>query len=70
MQIAAGAVGLTTATVWEAGAMVDAGHTSILIANQVVGPIKVAELARIAGLAQVIVAVESAYNAKSSPRPP
>jgi D-serine deaminase-like pyridoxal phosphate-dependent protein len=63
MQIAAGAVGLTTATVWEAGAMVDAGHTSILIANQVVGPTKVAELARIAGLAQVIVAVESAYNA-------
>ena len=43
--------------------MVDAGHTSILIANQVVGPTKVAELARIAGLAQVIVAVESAYNA-------
>jgi len=64
MQISAGAVGLTTATVWEAGAMVDAGHASILIANQVVGPTKVAELARIAGLAQVIVAVESAYNAK------
>ena len=38
--------------------MVDAGHASILIANQVVGPTKVAELARIAGLAQVIVAVE------------
>lgn len=63
MQISAGAIGLTTATVWEAGAMVDAGLTNILIANQVVGPTKVAELARIAGMAQVIVAVESVYNA-------
>jgi len=63
MQVSAGAIGLTTATVWEAGAMVDAGLTNILIANQVVGAAKVAELARIAGLAQVIVAVESAYSA-------
>ncbi len=63
MQVSAGAIGLTTATVWEASAMVGAGLTNILIANQVVGAAKVAELARIAGLAQVIVAVESAYNA-------
>jgi D-serine deaminase-like pyridoxal phosphate-dependent protein len=63
MQVAAGAIGLTTATAWEAGAMVDAGLASILIANQVVGPAKVAEVARIAGLAQVIVAVESVYSA-------
>ena len=63
MQIAAGAIGLTTATVWEASAMVDAGLDNILVANQVVGPAKVAELARIAGVARVIVAVESVYNA-------
>jgi D-serine deaminase-like pyridoxal phosphate-dependent protein len=63
MQVAAGAIGLTTATAWEASAMVDAGLTNILVANQVVGPTKVAELARIAALAQVIVAVESVYNA-------
>jgi D-serine deaminase-like pyridoxal phosphate-dependent protein len=63
MQIAAGAIGLTTATAWEAAAMVDAGLTNILIANQVVGAAKVADLARIAGLAQVIVEVESVYNA-------
>jgi D-serine deaminase-like pyridoxal phosphate-dependent protein len=63
MQIAAGAVGLTTATAWEASAMVDSGIANILIANQVVGATKVAELARIAGLTQVIVAVESVYNA-------
>src|ERR1700687_4276837 len=63
MQIAAGAVGLTTATVWEASAMAEAGLDNILVANQVVGPAKVAELARIAGLARVTVAVESTYNA-------
>jgi D-serine deaminase-like pyridoxal phosphate-dependent protein len=63
MQLDAGAIGLTTATVWEASAMVDAGLTDVLIANQAVGPIKAAELARLAGLARVIVAVESAHNA-------
>jgi D-serine deaminase-like pyridoxal phosphate-dependent protein len=35
MQIKAGAVGLTTATVWEASVMVDAGLSDILVANQV-----------------------------------
>ena len=48
MQIEAGAIGLTTATVWEATAMLEAGIADILIANQVVGPRKVAELARLA----------------------
>ena len=49
MQLEAGGIGLTTATVWEASAMVAAGLDEILIANQVVGPVKAAELARIAG---------------------
>jgi D-serine deaminase-like pyridoxal phosphate-dependent protein len=62
MQLEAGAIGLTTATVWEAAAMIAAGIHNILIANQVVGPIKAAELARIAGEADVIVLVESEYN--------
>jgi D-serine deaminase-like pyridoxal phosphate-dependent protein len=62
MQVEAGAIGLTTATVWEASAMVADGLSDILIANQVVGTIKAAELARIAGLAEVIVLVESAAN--------
>jgi D-serine deaminase-like pyridoxal phosphate-dependent protein len=62
MQLEAGAIGLTTATIWEASAMVDAGLSDVLIANQAVGPIKAAELARLAGLARVIVAVESAVN--------
>jgi D-serine deaminase-like pyridoxal phosphate-dependent protein len=63
MQLDAGAIGLTTATVWEASAMIDAGLSDVLIANQVVGPVKAAELARIAVLGRVIVAVESASNA-------
>ena len=63
MQIEAGAIGLTTATVWEASVMVDAGLSDILVANQVVGPAKAAELARIAALARVLVVVDSATNA-------
>src|SRR5262245_1019205 len=51
MQMDAGAIGLTTATVWEASAMVEAGLDDILVCNQVVGPIKAAELARLARLA-------------------
>ena len=49
MQLDAGAIGLTTATVWEASAMIDAGLSDVLIANQAIGPIKAAELARLAG---------------------
>ena len=62
MQLEAGAIGLTTATLWEASAMVAAGLDEILVANQVVGPLKAAELARIAGLANVTVAVDSVRN--------
>jgi D-serine deaminase-like pyridoxal phosphate-dependent protein len=64
LQLDAGAIGLTTATVWEAGAMVNAGLSDILIANQVVGPVKAAELARIAAIARVLVSVESVANAR------
>jgi D-serine deaminase-like pyridoxal phosphate-dependent protein len=40
LQVAAGAVGITAATVWEALAMARAGLDNILIANKVVGPEK------------------------------
>ena len=63
MQLDAGAIGLTTATVWEASAMLDAGLDDVLIANQVVGPLRAAELARVAALGRVIVAVDSEANA-------
>ena len=64
MQLDAGAIGLTTATVWEASAMIDAGLSPLLIANQAVGPHKAAEVARLGGLAEVIVAGESTANAE------
>jgi D-serine deaminase-like pyridoxal phosphate-dependent protein len=59
LQLEAGAIGLTTATIWEASAMADAGLDDLLIANQVVGPVKAAELARVAGLTTVTAAVDS-----------
>jgi D-serine deaminase-like pyridoxal phosphate-dependent protein len=62
MQLEAGAIGLTTATVWEATAMLEAGLSDVLIANQVVGPRKVAELARLAALGRVITLVDDAGN--------
>ena len=42
MQVDAGAIGIATATIWEAIAMANAGIDDILIANEVVGPDKVA----------------------------
>ncbi len=65
LQIEAGGVGLTTATVWEATAMIEAGLSSILIANQVVGPRKVAELARLAALGEVIALVDDPGNVEA-----
>jgi D-serine deaminase-like pyridoxal phosphate-dependent protein len=62
MQLDAGAIGLTTATVWEATAMIEGGIPEVLIANQVVGPRKVAELARLASIASVIALVDDASN--------
>jgi D-serine deaminase-like pyridoxal phosphate-dependent protein len=62
MQLEAGGIGLTTATVWEATAMIEAGLTDVLVANQVVGPRKVAELARLAGIGRVIALVDDAGN--------
>jgi D-serine deaminase-like pyridoxal phosphate-dependent protein len=63
LQIEAGAIGITTATVWEALAMAQAGLSEILIANEVVGRGKVDALLRAASLADVAVAVDSVLNA-------
>jgi len=57
-QLAVGAVGLTCAKLAEAEILVDHGCDNVLIANQVVGPIKVARLARLASRARVAVAVD------------
>ena len=45
MQVDAGAIGITTATAWEAIAMAEAGIDDILIARQVVGTGKLRALA-------------------------
>src|SRR3977135_1899578 len=62
MQIAAGAMGVTCAKLGEAEVMAAAGILDILIANQIVGPIKVARLVQLADPAHPIVCVDSIEN--------
>ncbi len=61
-QLAAGARGVTCAKVGEAEALAADGIDDILIANQVVGPIKIARLIALAGRARLTVAVDDAAN--------
>src|SRR5437764_9735568 len=63
LQLDAGAIGLTTATVWEAAALSRAGVPDLLIANEVVGGEKIEALAETARAARVTVAVDDAGNA-------
>lgn len=63
-QLAAGAIGVTCAKLGEAEVMAGAGVRDILVANQVVGPIKARRLAALCGHADVIVAVDSIENAR------
>ncbi len=63
-QIAAGAQGVTCAKLGEAEAMADAGITDLLIANQIVGKVKIQRLLALAKRSGVIVAVEDVENAK------
>ena len=62
LQVEAGAVGLTCAKVGEAEAMVDGGIDDVLIANQVVGPIKIERMCRLAERARVTVEVDDPAN--------
>jgi D-serine deaminase-like pyridoxal phosphate-dependent protein len=61
--IEAGAHGITCAKTSEAEVYVASGIRDILIANQVVGPIKTRRLAHLAGQAQIVVAVDAIENA-------
>ena len=63
-QIAAGAIGITSAKLDEAEVMLRAGVPSVLVANQVVGPYKTARAARLARLGELILSVDSAQNAR------
>ena len=62
MQIAAGAIGVTCAKLGEAEVMASAGIRDILIANQIVGPIKIGRLIQLADHANPIVCVDSIEN--------
>ena len=63
-QLRAGAKGVTCAKVGEAEVLVEAGVKDILIANQVVGCLKIRRLARLLRRARVTVAVDEARNVK------
>jgi D-serine deaminase-like pyridoxal phosphate-dependent protein len=62
LQVEAGAIGVTVATVWEAAAMAAAGVESILIANEVVGTEKISAAAALAGHADLVIAVDDPAN--------
>jgi D-serine deaminase-like pyridoxal phosphate-dependent protein len=64
LEINAGALGITCAKTSEAEVYVASGIRDILIANQVVGPIKTRRLAHLARQADVAVAVDSIDNAR------
>ena len=61
-ELAAGATGVTCAKLGEAEVMAAAGIRHILIANQIVGAIKVRRLIDLLDLADAIVAVDSLAN--------
>lgn len=62
MQMDAGAVGLTCAKLGEAEVLADAGMRNLLIANEIVGPLKIARLMDLCRRADPMVAVDSAVN--------
>jgi D-serine deaminase-like pyridoxal phosphate-dependent protein len=61
-ELSAGAIGITCAKLSEAEIMADAGVRNILIANQIVGRIKIARLLELLERASVTVAVDSIEN--------
>jgi len=63
MQIEAGAIGVCTATVWEAIVMSSGGVKDVLIANEVVGREKIEALAQAAKSGHFTVAVDDPHNA-------
>jgi len=64
LQIEAGAVGMTAATVWEAAALVRAGIGEVLIANEVAGAAKIRLVAELARHAPLLIAVDNERNAE------
>ena len=58
LQVEAGAIGLSVATVWEAIVLVRSGLDHILVVNTIAGPAKLRALAELAQDADVMVAVD------------
>ncbi len=63
LQVEAGAIGLSTATVWEAAVLAQFGLDHLFVVNTVVGAAKIRVLADLARGRDVIVAVDDATNA-------
>ena len=63
--MAAGAIGVTCATIREAEAMAHSGVEDILIANQIVGDRKIARLAQLSRRADIKVIVDDADNIRA-----
>jgi D-serine deaminase-like pyridoxal phosphate-dependent protein len=61
-QIAAGAVGITCAKLGEAEALAAGGIGDILIANQIIGPMKIARLVNLAKKCKLAIAVDDPNN--------
>src|SRR5262249_45481113 len=64
LQLKAGAIGITAATVWEAEALAAASIEDILIANEIVGDVKLRHAAAIANSCNLTVAVDSIADAE------
>jgi D-serine deaminase-like pyridoxal phosphate-dependent protein len=64
MQVDAGAIGVGSATIWEAIVMARAGISDVFVINQVVGPEKTRALALLAREADAKVAVDDPINIK------
>ena len=64
LQLDAGAVGITCAKVGEAEALADGGIPDILIANEIVGPLKIARLVGLAKRCTITVAVDDVSNVR------
>ncbi|HEV2330678.1 MAG TPA: DSD1 family PLP-dependent enzyme [Verrucomicrobiae bacterium] len=62
MQMDAGAVGMTCAKLGEADVLAEAGIRDILIANEIVGSLKIGRLVALCARADPMVAVDSAEN--------
>jgi D-serine deaminase-like pyridoxal phosphate-dependent protein len=62
-QLAAGACGLSMATVWEAAILAAAGMDDLFVVNTVAHPAKLAALAELARDHRILVAVDDAANA-------